>query len=113
MPGSQSDPRVRPYEWREPSYGLGLMADPAAPWGAIYGHNGAGPGYSASVFHAPGLGGMTVAVLGSQLYGSEAEGSKVRGSEAQRFEAEQVVFEVLDALTMFVNLLSSAHTASA
>lgn len=83
VPGSQTDPRVRPYEWREPSYGLGLMVDPAAPWGAIYGHNGAGPGYSASVFHAPELGGVTVAVL---------------GSEAEGFSAEQVVFEVLDAL---------------
>jgi D-alanyl-D-alanine carboxypeptidase len=83
VPGSQTDPRVRPYQWREPSYGLGLMVDPAAPWGAIYGHNGAGPGYSASVFHAPELGGVTVAVL---------------GSEAEGFSAEQVVFEVLDAL---------------
>lgn len=34
-----------------PSYGLGLMADPDCPCGAMYGHNGAGPGYSASAFH--------------------------------------------------------------
>jgi D-alanyl-D-alanine carboxypeptidase len=34
-----------------PSYGLGLMADPDGPYGAMYGHNGTGPGYSASAFH--------------------------------------------------------------
>lgn len=85
VPGSRSVPRARPYEWCEPSYGLGLMADPAAPWGAIYGHNGGGPGYSASVFHAPELGGATVAVL---------------GSEAEGFNAEQVVFDVFDALSV-------------
>jgi len=34
-----------------PSYGLGLMADPDWPSGAMHGHNGAGPGYSASAFH--------------------------------------------------------------
>ncbi|MBY0376017.1 MAG: beta-lactamase family protein [Bryobacteraceae bacterium] len=34
-----------------PSYGLGLMADPASPYGVLYGHNGAGPGYTSSAFH--------------------------------------------------------------
>jgi D-alanyl-D-alanine carboxypeptidase len=34
-----------------PSYGLGLMADPDCPYGDMYGHNGGGPGYSASAFH--------------------------------------------------------------
>jgi D-alanyl-D-alanine carboxypeptidase len=34
-----------------PSYGLGLMADPDCPYGEMYGHNGSGPGYSASAFH--------------------------------------------------------------
>ncbi|HZW28788.1 MAG TPA: hypothetical protein VFF08_10055, partial [Trueperaceae bacterium] len=82
-PGRQADPSRRPYEWREPSYGLGLMVDPAAPWGPIYGHNGGGPGYSASVFHAPDLGGATVCVL---------------GAEARGFAAEQVVFAVFDEL---------------
>lgn len=50
--------------WCEPSYGLGLMADPASPWGRLFGHNGEGPGYTASVFHAPdvGPGGVTVGV---------------------------------------------------
>ena len=83
VPGSQADPATRPYEWREPSYGLGLMVDPAAPWGPIYGHNGGGPGYSASAFHAPELTGATVCVL---------------GAEAPGFAAEQVVFDVFGAL---------------
>ena len=39
-----------------PSYGLGLMGDPASPWGLLLGHNGGGPCYSASAFHARDLG---------------------------------------------------------
>jgi D-alanyl-D-alanine carboxypeptidase len=48
-----------------PSYGLGLMADPDYPVGPIYGHNGEGPGYTASAFHCQTLKGepVTVAVL--------------------------------------------------
>jgi D-alanyl-D-alanine carboxypeptidase len=34
-----------------PSYGLGIMADPGAKLGVLYGHMGEGPGYSAAVFH--------------------------------------------------------------
>jgi D-alanyl-D-alanine carboxypeptidase len=51
-----------PPRWLEPSYGLGVMADPASPWGPLFGHSGGGPGYGASAFHAPGLapGGSTV-----------------------------------------------------
>jgi D-alanyl-D-alanine carboxypeptidase len=48
-----------------PSYGLGLMADPDSPYGAMYGHNGGGPGYSASAYHfrSPQRDPLTVAVL--------------------------------------------------
>jgi D-alanyl-D-alanine carboxypeptidase len=54
-----------PPRWRRPSYGLGVMADPESPWGPLFGHGGGGPGYDASVFHAPGLarGGTTVCAL--------------------------------------------------
>jgi len=45
-----------------PSYGLGLMGDPASPWGALWGHNGGGPGYNTSAFHAPDLRGCAVTV---------------------------------------------------
>jgi D-alanyl-D-alanine carboxypeptidase len=46
--------------WRKPSYGLGLMGDPESPWGALWGHNGRGPGYDTSAFHAPDLRGRVV-----------------------------------------------------
>src|SRR6267143_3204666 len=49
---------------RKPSYGLGLMGDPESPWGLAWGHNGGGPGYNASAFHAPGLGGVSVCAMG-------------------------------------------------
>ena len=65
-----------PPPWAEPSYGMGLMADPGSPWGRLFGHNGEGPGYTASVFHAPDFGarGTTVCVLCSIEEGSAAEG---------------------------------------
>ncbi len=48
--------------WGEPSYGLGIMGDPASPVGLLWGHSGGGPGYSASAFHAPNLQGSAVTV---------------------------------------------------
>ena len=67
---------------RKPSQGLGLMADPESPWGPVWGHNGGGPGYNTSAFHAPELGGVSVCAMGAIEEG---------------FDAEQVVFEVLDS----------------
>lgn len=51
--------------WREPSYGLGVMADPASPLGPLFGHNGDGPGHGASAFAAPALraGGATACAM--------------------------------------------------
>jgi D-alanyl-D-alanine carboxypeptidase len=66
-----------------PSYGLGLMGDPASPWGLIVGHNGGGPCYSASVFHAVDLDGATVCAM---------------GAIEDDFSTEDLVFEVLDRL---------------
>lgn len=66
---------------RKPSQGLGLMADPESPWGSVWGHNGGGPGYTASAFHASGLGGVSVCAMGAIEEG---------------FDAEEVVFDVLD-----------------
>src|SRR5690606_20465013 len=48
-----------------PSYGLGVMGDPSSPWGLIVGHNGGGPCYSASMFHAVDLDGVTVCAMGA------------------------------------------------
>jgi D-alanyl-D-alanine carboxypeptidase len=58
------------------------MGDPALPWGVIWGHNGGGPGYSASAFHAPELGHISVCAMGAE----------------EGFEAEDVVFAVFDVL---------------
>jgi len=54
-----------PPRWRKPSYGLGVMADPASPIGPVFGHSGGGPGYSANAFHARvlGPGGATACAL--------------------------------------------------
>jgi len=48
-----------------PSYGLGLMGDPASSLGLLLGHNGAGPCYGASAFHATGLDGASTCVMGA------------------------------------------------
>jgi D-alanyl-D-alanine carboxypeptidase len=68
----------------QPSYGLGLMADSASPWGLLVGHNGGGPCYSASAFHAVDLGGASVCVMA-------ALGESVQA-------AEDVVFATLEHL---------------
>lgn len=70
-PSSAEEFPLRP---REPSYGLGLMADPASPWGMLVGHNGGGPCYSASAFHAFDLGGASVCAMGAIEGGFSAEG---------------------------------------
>lgn len=61
---------------REPSYGLGLMGDPASDFGLLWGHNGGGPGYTASAFHAPDLhaGPLTVCALVASEEDGLAEG---------------------------------------
>jgi D-alanyl-D-alanine carboxypeptidase len=65
-----------PPRWRRPSYGLGVMADPESPIGPVFGHNGGGPGYDASAFHAPGLaaGGATACAVCAVEEASLAEG---------------------------------------
>jgi D-alanyl-D-alanine carboxypeptidase len=53
-----------PPRWRKPSYGLGVMADPESPIGPVMGHNGGGPGYTASAFHASRFGSTVCAMCG-------------------------------------------------
>lgn len=72
-----------PVRWVQPGYGLGLMGDPALPWGAMWGHSGGGPGYSASAFHAPEIGRVTVCAMAA-------------GEESPT--AEEILFVALDAL---------------
>lgn len=69
-----------------PSYGLGLIADPKCPYGVLYGHNGAGPGYTSIALRVlPSAGQpMTVAVL----------------SNIENFyEAELMAYTLIDELT--------------
>ena len=75
--------RTRHERFRNPGYGLGLMVFGGAGGPLRWGHNGGGPGYSASAFHAPDLGGRPVTV--ACLCGAEDEGL-----------AEGVVLRVLD-----------------
>jgi D-alanyl-D-alanine carboxypeptidase len=44
----------------EPSYGLGLMIDPANRFGVVAGHTGGGPGYSTAAYHFPDVAGRRV-----------------------------------------------------
>ena len=81
VPGRSVAP---PHRWGKPSYGLGVMGDPESPWGLLWGHNGGGPGYRTSAFHAPDLGGVSVCAMCAL-----EEDSK----------AEQLVFAVFDALS--------------
>ena len=69
--------------WRAgpPAYGLGVMGSTSSRWGRIAGHNGGGPCYMASAFHALDLGGATVCAMGAIESG---------------FDAEHLVFDVLD-----------------
>jgi D-alanyl-D-alanine carboxypeptidase len=48
-----------------PSYGMGIMGDPDAPFGASFGHGGGGPGYAlwTSTIPRSTLGRLTVAVF--------------------------------------------------
>jgi D-alanyl-D-alanine carboxypeptidase len=43
-----------------PSYGLGLMVDPASRFGCVAGHTGGGPGYSTAAYHFPDVTGHRV-----------------------------------------------------
>lgn len=68
--------------WRRPGYGLGIVGDPESSWGRLWGHNGGGPGYTTSAFHAPDLEASVCAMCA-------LEGDAI---------AEQIVFAVLDTL---------------
>jgi D-alanyl-D-alanine carboxypeptidase len=59
------------------------MGDPESRWDLLWGHNGGGPGYRTSAFHAPDLGKISVCVMCAV-----EEDSK----------AEELVVAVLDAL---------------
>lgn len=64
----------------KPGYGLGVMGDPASPWGRTFGHSGGGPCYSASAFHTFDHGGFSVCAMAA----------------IEGYSPEQVVAAVLD-----------------
>ncbi len=66
----------------KPGYGLGVMGDPASPWGRTFGHSGGGPCYSASAFHTFDHGGFSVCTMAA----------------IEGFNPEQVVAAVLDSV---------------
>jgi D-alanyl-D-alanine carboxypeptidase len=68
-----------------PSYGLGLIADLASPYGVLYGHGGGGPGYTSAALHVQPARGepVTVAVL---------------SNTENFFEVEIMAFVLVDAL---------------
>jgi D-alanyl-D-alanine carboxypeptidase len=47
----------------DPSYGLGVTADPAFPGGACFGHGGSGPGYSLEALHWPAWRGESMTIV--------------------------------------------------
>lgn len=75
------EPGSSPLGFGRPGYGLGVMGDPASPWGLLLGHNGGGPCYSASAFHASAPG-VSVCAMGALEEG---------------FNPERVVARVLDS----------------
>jgi D-alanyl-D-alanine carboxypeptidase len=81
--GSPEDERnSSPLRPASPGYGLGVMGDPDSPWGLLVGHNGGGPCYSASGFHAmkPGVSVCSMAAI------------------EQGFSTEAVVAQAMDAV---------------
>jgi D-alanyl-D-alanine carboxypeptidase len=75
-----------PQEWVRPGYGLGLMGSlTESPWGPLFGHNGGGPGYSASAWHASRQG-VSVCVM--------------TASEEGHLDAQKAAQAILDEMRM-------------
>jgi D-alanyl-D-alanine carboxypeptidase len=51
-----------------PSYGLGMMADPAHPLGTVVGHGGGGPGYATAVFAVPDADAVAIVLAADECY---------------------------------------------
>lgn len=94
IPSAMSDPLSR---WKKPGYGLGLMGDPDSPYGMVFGHNGGGPCYNISAFHAAELGGVSVCTIGALEVG---------------FNAEDIVFDILDRLSTGKSKEGAHHRVS-
>ncbi|HJT19784.1 MAG TPA: serine hydrolase domain-containing protein [Nitrospira sp.] len=82
----RASPTPSNQRFAEPSYGLGLIADLKSPYGVLYGHSGAGPGYTSAALHVVPARGrpVTVAVL---------------SNTENFFEVELMAFTIVHALT--------------
>jgi D-alanyl-D-alanine carboxypeptidase len=57
-------PVTTSHQWMSsPSYGLGLMMDPANRFGTVAGHSGGGPGYSTAAYRFPDVHGHRVTAV--------------------------------------------------
>ena len=84
VPIGGENPAASDSPWRRPSYGLGIMGDPESSWGRLWGHNGGGPGYTTSAFHAPDLGGASVCAMCALEGDGKAEQMVLTGLDALR-----------------------------
>ena len=62
VPVAGAPPMPSP-RWSAPGYGLGIVGIAESPFGALWGHNGGGPGYRTSAYHAPELGEASVCAM--------------------------------------------------
>jgi D-alanyl-D-alanine carboxypeptidase len=60
IPGAPPMPSPR---WSPPGYGLGIVGFVDSPFGPLWGHNGGGPGYRTSAYHAPELEAASVCAM--------------------------------------------------
>jgi len=60
----------------EPSYGLGVMADPRSPLGPVVGHGGGGPGYAHAVFAVPSRDAVGIVLTPDETF--DAQGAAFR-----------------------------------
>jgi hypothetical protein len=74
------------------------MGDPESSLGLLLGHNGAGPCYAASAFHATGLDGASACVM---------------GAIEDDFRPEEVVLAILNRFARGRNQLAAQHRAGA
>ncbi|HKW93778.1 MAG TPA: serine hydrolase domain-containing protein [Methylomirabilota bacterium] len=62
VPVAGAPPMPSP-RWSAPGYGLGIVGIAESPFGPLWGHNGGGPGYRTSAYHAPELGEASVCAM--------------------------------------------------
>ncbi len=62
VPVAGAPPMPSP-RWSAPGYGLGIVGIAESPFGALRGHNGGGPGYRTSAYHASELGEASVCAM--------------------------------------------------